>query len=142
MALVGIEHLAKKLTSEISGGEYQLVLIARALAVKPQLLVLDEPESILDFKNQLRVLTVLKHLTDTIGVGAVINTHFPAHALEVSDKTLILMPDGTTRFGATQDTLTEATLSESFGIGVRILAVDLPERPGYACVAAYETSPT
>lgn len=141
MALVGIEHLAKKLTSEISGGEYQLVLIARALAVKPQLLVLDEPESNLDFKNQLRVLTVLKHLTDTIGVGAVINTHFPAHALEVSDKTLILMPDGTTRFGATQDTLTEATLSESFGIGVRILAVDLPERPGYACVAAYETPP-
>ena len=137
MQLVGIEHLAGKLTNEISGGEYQLVLIARALAVKPQLLVLDEPESNLDFKNQLRVLTVLQHLTRTIGVGAVINTHFPAHALEISDKALLLMQDGTTRFGDTKRVLTEENLSASFGVGVRILPVHLPERPDYACVAAY-----
>ncbi len=140
MAAIGIEHLAGKLTSEISGGEYQLVLIARALAVKPELLILDEPESNLDFRNQLRILRVLRELTERSAIGAIINTHFPAHALEVSRETLILMPDGTTRFGPTRETLTETALSESFGIGVRILPVDMPERPGYACVAAYENA--
>ena len=140
MKLVGIDHLSEKLTCEISGGEYQLVLIARALAVKPELLVLDEPESNLDFKNQLQVLKVLKRLTETTGVGAMINTHFPAHALEISDKALILMPDGTTRFGNTKETMTEDALSASFGIGVKILDVALPQRPGYACVAAYDKS--
>lgn len=138
MAAVGVEHLAGKLTSEISGGELQLVLIARALAVDPELIILDEPESNLDFRNQLRVLQVLKHLTQTRGLGAIINTHFPAHALEIARMALVLMRDGTTRFGMAQEILTEEILSDSFGVGVRILPVDLPERPGYACVAAYE----
>lgn len=137
----GIAHLADKLTNEISGGEYQLVLIARALAGNPELLVLDEPESNLDFKNQLRVLMVLRELSETLGIGAVINTHFPAHALEISTKTLVLMPDGTHRFGFTHDVLTEETLSESFGVGVKILPVTIPERPDYVCVAAFDAAP-
>ena len=136
----GIAHLADKLTNEISGGEYQLVLIARALAGNPELLVLDEPESNLDFKNQLRVLTVLRELSETLGIGAVINTHFPAHALEISTKTLVLMPDGTHRFGFTHNVLTEETLSESFGVGVKILPVTIPERPDYVCVAAFDAA--
>lgn len=137
MAAVGVGHLAGKLTNEISGGELQLVLIARALAVEPELIILDEPESNLDFRNQLRVLQVLKSLTETRGLGAIINTHFPAHALEIARMALVLMPDGTTRYGPALSVLTEAVLSASFGVGVRILPVDIPERPGYACVAAY-----
>lgn len=140
MRETGILPLAKKLTSEISGGEYQLVLIARALAVEPELIVLDEPESNLDFKNQLRVLEVLRDLTVEKGIGAIINTHFPAHALEISAQALLLMPDGSTRFGPTPEILTEENLSASFNVGVRILPVNLPERPHYACVAAYEKS--
>ena len=57
---VGASHLAQKLCSQMSGGELQLVLIARALAAGPELLVLDEPESGLDFKNQMIILDLLR----------------------------------------------------------------------------------
>lgn len=138
---VGIPHLAGKLCDEISGGEYQLALVARALCGEPELLVLDEPESNLDFKNQLRVLQVLKTLSREKGISAIINTHFPAHALEISDMSLVMMPGERPLWGRTREILTETALSKSFGIPVRILGVDLPERPGYACVAAVPPTP-
>ena len=68
-------------------------LIARALAAEPRILVLDEPESNLDFRNQMVVLNVIERLTEQ-GLGAVINTHFPAHALEISTKTLLVPGTG------------------------------------------------
>ena len=76
MTEVGIEHLAGRLCSEVSGGQFQLALIARALAAEPRILVLDEPESNLDFRNQMVVLNVIERLTSQ-GLGAVINTHSP-----------------------------------------------------------------
>lgn len=136
METAGIGKLWGKLCDRISGGEYQLVLIARALCGEPELLVLDEPESNLDFRNQLRVLQVLQRLSSEKGIGAIINTHFPAHALEVSEKSLVLMPDGEPVWGPTREVLTEANLTRSFGVPVRILPADVPGRPGYACVAA------
>lgn len=51
------------------------------------------------------------------------------------------MPDGTHRFGFTHNVLTEETLSESFGVGVKILPVTIPERPDYVCVAAFDAAP-
>ena len=61
---VGVPDLAHRLTSEVSGGQLQLALIARALATEPALLVLDEPESNLDFRNQRVVLDVIQRLAD------------------------------------------------------------------------------
>lgn len=134
---VGIPHLRNKLCSEISGGEYQLVLIARALAGEPELLVLDEPESNLDFKNQQVVLRVLRELCERQGLSAIINTHFPEHALDISCKSLLLMPDGSTVYGDTPDIIREDRLEAAFGIPVRIRTVSLPERD-YTCVMAVE----
>lgn len=135
---VGIPHLAKKACNEVSGGEYQLALVARALVAEPELLILDEPESNLDFKNQLRVLRVVERLSKDFGIGAIINTHFPAHALEISNSSLLLMPDGRHVFGKTEDVLTEKNLTESFGVGVKIIPMNLEDRPNYACVVAIE----
>lgn len=133
---VGLTHLANARCDEISGGELQLALVARALAGDPKLLVLDEPESNLDYKNQLQVLKVLRELKTHRGIGSIINTHFPSHALELSDTALVMLPGARTRFGPVREVVTEETLSESFGVPVRLVPENLPERPGYTSVIA------
>lgn len=120
LSFVGISHLRDKLCSKISGGEYQLALIARALAAEPSLLVLDEPESNLDFKNQARVLATISSLCRDRGVAAIINTHYPEHAMEISQKTILLMPDRSSVFGVTSEVLTEENLQKAFEIPVHI----------------------
>lgn len=133
---IGIGHLANKLCNQISGGEYQLALVARALVGRPELLVLDEPESNLDFKNQLLVLQVLEKLSREHSIGAIINTHFPAHALEISDRSLVMFPDKQTLYGPSSEVLTPETLTRSFGVNVKIVDINVKERPQYACVVA------
>lgn len=93
MEEVGIMHLKDKLCTKISGGELQMVLIARALTVNPEMLVLDEPESNLDFKNQLMVLEIIQHLAKEHGISSIINTHYPQHALKIGTNALILNKD-------------------------------------------------
>ena len=120
LSLVGIEHLRDKLCSRISGGELQLVLIARALAAKPEILVLDEPESNLDFKNQKRVLSIISTLCKERRIAAVINTHYPEHAMDISQRALLMMPDKSAIFGRTIDVITEENLKKTFDIPVHI----------------------
>ena len=125
---VGISHLRTRLCSKLSGGEYQLAVIARALVTDPKLLVLDEPESNLDFKNQMIVLEVLRRLCAENGISAILNTHYPEHAADIARKALLMMPDGTARFGETADILTEENLAAAFDVPVSIRTVELPGR--------------
>ncbi len=118
--LVGMSRLKGKLCSEISGGELQMVLIARALATDPELLILDEPESNLDFKNQLIVIDTIRKLCEENGISAIINTHYPEHALAISHKALILNRDGSSEFGDVNETITECNLRKAFDVDVRI----------------------
>ena len=127
MEEVGITHLRKRLASEVSGGQLQLALIARALAVEPELLVLDEPESNLDFRNQRIVLEVIERLAER-GLGAILNTHFPAHAVELSESVLLVPRGKPPVCGRVADVMTESILTDVFEIGVRIRDLDLPER--------------
>ena len=73
---VGIAHLAERVYTAVSGGERQLTLIARALAQQPQVLIMDEPTSSLDFGNQMRVLEKLRSLA-LLGIAIVFSTHDP-----------------------------------------------------------------
>lgn len=125
MDLLGIRHLAQKKCSAISGGELQMVLIARALASEPQVLILDEPESNLDFKNQLIVLDAMSKLASE-GMTCIFNTHYPAHALQRSSKALILSKGGGYEFGPTAKVVTEAAIRRSFGVEAVIGAVETP----------------
>ena len=127
MELVGIRVLAERLTTEVSGGQLQLAYIARALAAEPELLVLDEPESSLDFKNQAAVLNVIEQLTSS-GLGVIINTHFPAHALARAASG-ILVPQGKPPiFGTAAELFSEAKLSAlSTSASARLIStVDRP----------------
>lgn len=123
---VGVPDLAHRLTSEVSGGQLQLALIARALATEPALLVLDEPESNLDFRNQRVVLDVIQQLADR-GLGCILNTHFPAHALALATKTLLVPKGEPPVFGDTKDLMTEENLSRLFSIPVRIRTLHFDE---------------
>ena len=120
LAFVGMEKVAGKHCTKISGGELQMVLIARALAGEPEVLVLDEPESNLDFRNQILVLDTISKLAKESGIAAIINTHYPVHALKISDKALILNDDLSNLFGKTENLINEKNLSMAFHVDVRI----------------------
>lgn len=120
MAMVGIQGLAGKHCSQMSGGELQMVLIARALCARPSMLVLDEPESNLDFKNQLIVLETIRQLSREQGLACVVNTHYPAHALKIADKALILNRDGSSCYGPTAEVVSEENLKKAFAVEVKI----------------------
>lgn len=105
--LIGTDHDALR-------GELQMVLIARALIKEPKILIMDEPESNLDMKNQLIVLNTIDRLNEE-KLSIVINTHYPDHALRCAGKTLII---GRRKhlFGDTGQVITEDRLREFFEI--------------------------
>lgn len=86
---LNIAHLKDKSCANLSGGELQMVVLARALINNPVLIILDEPESNLDFKNQDCILNILLELKNS-GKGIIINTHFPQNAHKLADKVLIM----------------------------------------------------
>ncbi len=123
---LGIAKLLDKRCNEISGGELQMVLIARALISNPELLILDEPESNLDFKNQLIVLDTISRLAKE-GMCCIFNTHYPAHALTRATKSLILTGSGEAIFGETPKVVTEENIQKAFGVKAVISEVETPE---------------
>ena len=85
----GITHLRKRPYTMISGGERQLVLLARALAQEPQFIVLDEPTASLDFGNQGKVLREIQKLGAS-GHGVLFTTHDPNHAMRAANRVYLL----------------------------------------------------
>lgn len=120
MAMAGVTHLADKSCGAISGGELQLVLIARALAANPKILVLDEPETGLDLSNQLVIMQLLQKLAHEQGLLIVFNTHYPDHALSISDKTVLLHKDGRAVYGSSKQILTKENMEAAFGVKIVI----------------------
>ena len=134
---MGIQYLHDKLCNEMSGGELQMVLIARALTIDPELLVLDEPESNLDFKNQLIILETIRSLSEKRGISAVVNTHYPEHALKISDKALVLNRDGTSIFGDAAEVINEDNMKKCFSVRVYINSFSFEERDYQSVVPLY-----
>lgn len=135
MEEVGIAALASRRCDELSGGQYQLALIARALCAEPSVLVMDEPESNLDFRNRLMVLRVIRALTER-GLGTIVNTHFPENALALAQKALLMPKGGAPIYGNAREVMTEENLSAVFGARIRVRMLDLPEGPRPAVTAS------
>ncbi len=118
MEKTGITHLAKKDCNRMSGGELQMVLIARALINEPKLIILDEPETGLDFHNQILVLNMIDRLSHEDGISAIMNTHYPTNAVSVADEAFMMNHKGTFFYGSTEKVLTEENISVSFDVNV------------------------
>jgi len=128
MEEVGVTHLMDKNCTQMSGGELQIVLIARALTAQPELLILDEPESNLDFKNQLIVLETISRLARERNISSIVNTHYPAHALKISDKALLLNRDEPYFYGPTAQVISEENMRRAFGVNVSVHAFSVDEQ--------------
>ncbi len=124
---MGLGHLAEKSYLDISGGERQQLLIARAIVQEPEVVLFDEPTAHLDYGNQHRVLKRIKQMAAD-GYSVVITTHNPDHALLLGDKASIVRRDGSIIQGSCEDILTEEKLSEVYGMDIKIRFIDELER--------------
>lgn len=138
LARVGMSHLSERPYTQISGGERQLVMIARALAQEPRFLILDEPTSYLDFKNQVMVLKMVTDLARKGDFTVVMTLHDPNHALLFSDEVILMRkldsgPEGdgggmrragsgnVVAFGMPGEAMTPENIAEAYGIKVEII---------------------
>lgn len=110
---LNLTHLANREFASLSGGQRQLILIARAIASECQFMLLDEPTSALDLANQNVVLSLLRDLATTRGMTIVFTTHQPNHAVAVANKTL-LMNQQRILFGETTEILNGENLTQLF----------------------------
>lgn len=120
MTEIGISALADMPCGHMSGGQLQMILIARALATEPSLLILDEPETGLDFRNQLIVLDLLDSLVRSRGLSVVMNTHYPSHALRLADDALLLGRGCQAIHGPTDEVITAETMERVFDVCVHL----------------------
>ena len=120
---MGVSHLAAKNFSHLSGGEQQLVLIARALAQQTHTLLMDEPTSSLDYGNQALVLKQVRALADE-GYTVLISTHNPQHAIWYADRALALIDGTTAALGKPTQILDEALIRRLYGVEVNLVETE------------------
>jgi len=132
LATLRIDALARRPVTEISGGERQLVMIARALAQQAAVLVLDEPTASLDFGNRARVLGEIDRLREG-GMTILFSTHEPDQAIAHADRALLLADGGMLALDRVERALTTANIERLYRTPVRLVRIDARR---YACVPA------
>ncbi len=120
---LGIEDLKDKEYTNLSGGERQLVFLARVLCQKPDILILDEPTSHLDFGNQIKLLEIIDNLAKS-GLSIIMSSHFPDHAFLSSTKVAIMKDGGFIDFGTPDDVVSEENLRKAYSLDVKLIELD------------------
>ena len=134
LRLLGIEGLAGVPYTSLSGGQRQLVLIARSLTQESQILIMDEPTAAVDFGNQLMVLSRMKTLS-ALGKAVVMVTHDPDHALFCADK-VVVMEDGlVVSEGTPAECITSSMIERIYGAQATVMDVEVsPGRTERLCI--------
>jgi iron complex transport system ATP-binding protein len=126
LAAVGMETAAHRPVSRLSGGEGQLVLLARALAQESPILLLDEPTAHLDLSNAMHVLQTVKELAAERAVAVVLTTHSPNETLFAADRVALMRDGGFIAEGTPRAVLTEANLERLYETRIRVVDLDPP----------------
>lgn len=122
---LGIGHLHDRPFSQLSGGERQLVLLARALVQQAPVLVLDEPTAALDYGNEVRLLGIVADLARD-GRSVLMTTHQPGHALSYSSRTVLMRNGVIIADGAPAEVITSERLTALYEVPIYVAAVVLP----------------
>lgn len=117
---MGIYDLRDEVYTDISGGQLQMVMIARALAQQPKMLVFDEPTAALDYGNVVRVIEKVKELAER-GYAVVMTTHSPDHAFMCESNVVLLQKSMPMKFGRAVDIITEKNMRQAYGLNVKIV---------------------
>ena len=124
MEHLGITHMAKRNFQTLSGGERQMVLIARALAQQAPYLVMDEPTAALDYSNQVRILELIRHLSGE-GYGILMTSHFPDHAFLCCSKAVLMREGHVMAFDTPENAVTTENLTSLYHVPVAVAGVVL-----------------
>lgn len=120
----GMADYAHRPFHEMSGGQRQLVIFARALVAEAQILILDEPTSALDLKNQAMVLDWIATLSRRDGLTIVMTTHHPHHALAIADDALLMLGQDQYVAGPAAEVLSEENLAALYGVPLKRVAFE------------------
>lgn len=130
---MGIAHLSEKAYTKISGGEQQMVLIARALAQQAKIIILDEPVTGLDYGNQIKLLKILKELASE-GKTCIKTTHYPEHALWTSGRAVFMRNGHILAEGLTTDVVTSENLKAIYDTEIAVINRPISETTVSTCV--------
>lgn len=121
--IMELEEYSLRYIDELSGGEFQKVIIARALAQEPDILMFDEPTSSLDLKNQLEVINIIKKVVEEKGISAIVTIHDLNLALRFADK-FILLKDGKIYAAGGMEIITPKNIEKVYSVPVTITKVE------------------
>lgn len=111
---VGAVELSKRPVNELSDGERQKIMIARALAQEPSLIILDEPTAFLDLPRRVEIMRLLRRLARETGRAVLLSTHDLDLALRLADRLWLMPGDGTLHTGAPEDLVLSGALARAF----------------------------
>jgi iron complex transport system ATP-binding protein len=111
---VGAAHLASRDSNSLSDGERQRIMIARALAQEPSILLLDEPTAFLDVPSRVQVMGLLRHLAREQHLAIVVSTHDLELALRMADSLWLIAAGGKFHTGTPEDIILDGSLAEAF----------------------------
>ncbi len=131
---LGAAFLIDRTYTEISGGERQMVLIARALAQEPAFLMLDEPTSNLDFGNQVRVLQCVKDLARDSGLGIIMTTHFPDHVFQTDGDVALMEWNNVFLTGNAEEIITAENMRDTYGIEIKVVKNNIENLMVNSCI--------